>query len=473
MNRREFLKSTLAAAVSASLAPHVFGADAESALKPTADSIIFIWLPGGVAQTDTWDPKKHTPYEKGMKGNQILGTCPLIPTAADGIQLGKGLETIASVMDQGAVLRSLTNETKFGAVHLKAQYYMKTGYLFPAGVKAPSIGSVVARAAGRRDPNIPAYIDLCRDINAADQEFTFINEYSGPGFYGPKYAPFMIPQPSEGMATLNAVAGMKMDRLDRRQRYLETITGLSTPELRESHKPSDYMKVMEDARAMMDSPVKKAFEFMKEEKPETIKAYDVGHRFGFGCLLARRLVELGARFVEVEYQYSAFRGFDMHESGKPRMEQMKAQVDRPIGTLIRELKERGLLDRTLVVVATEFGRTIANQPAAGSEPDGFAEKSDGSTLTIDNEKMYGFHGHFSSCNSVLFFGGGVKKGFVYGKTADHHPMHAIENPVNLSDVHATIYRIVGIPPTHNYVTEGRPFYVTNNGKGKPIEAMFA
>jgi hypothetical protein len=282
----------------------------------------------------------------------------------------------------------------------------------------------------------------------------------------------MIPQPSEGMATLNAVAGMKMDRLDRRQRYLETITGLSTADLREANKTSDYMKVMEDARAMMDSPVKKAFEFMKDEKPETIKAYDVGHRFGFGCLLARRLIEIGARFIEVEYQYAAFRGFDMHESGKPRMEQMKAQVDRPIGTLIKELKERGLLDRTLVVVATEFGRTIANQPAAGSEPDGFAEKSDGSTLTIDSEKMYGFHGHFSSCNSMLFFGGGVKKGFAYGKTADHHPMHAIENPVNLSDVHATIYKTVGIPANHHYVTEGRPFYVTNNGKGKAIEAMF-
>ena len=129
-------------------------------------------------------------------------------------------------MDKGTVLRSLTNETKFGAVHLKAQYYMKTGYLFPAGVKAPSIGAVVARALGRRDPHVPAYIDIGRDINTADQEFLFINEYSGPGFYGPKYAPFMIPEPAQGMPTLNAVAGMKPDRLDRRQAYLQAITGM-------------------------------------------------------------------------------------------------------------------------------------------------------------------------------------------------------------------------------------------------------
>jgi hypothetical protein len=283
----------------------------------------------------------------------------------------------------------------------------------------------------------------------------------------------MIPDPAQGMATLNAVAGMKMDRLDRRQRYLETVAGMTAKELREAGKVSDYMKVMEDARAMMDSPIKKAFEFAKDEKPETLKAYDVGHRFGHGCLLARRLVEMGARFIEVEYQYAAFRGFDMHENGKTRMEEMKKQIDRPIATLIRELKERGLLERTLVVVATEFGRTIANQPAAGAEPDGFAEKATGAELVIENERMYGFHGHFSSCNAMLFFGGGMKKGFTYGKTADAHPMLPVENPVSLTDVHATIYKAMGIPADHNYVTEGRPFYVTKDGKGKAIDGMFA
>jgi hypothetical protein len=283
----------------------------------------------------------------------------------------------------------------------------------------------------------------------------------------------MIPEPSQGLPTLNAVAGMQVERLDRRQAYLQAINGMSAKELRESDKAREYVKVMEDARAMMDSPVKKAFDFAKDEKPETLKAYDVGHRFGQGCLLARRLVEQGARFVQVEYQYQPFGGFDMHENGKSRMEKMKAQIDRPIGTLIKELAERGLLERTLVVVATEFGRTIANQPSAGGEPDGFAEQATGAELVIDNERMYGFHGHFSSCNSMLLFGAGVKHGIAYGKTADKHPMIAVENPVTLSDVHATIYKALGIAPDHSYVTEGRPFYVTNNGKGKPIEAVLA
>jgi hypothetical protein len=473
MNRREFLKTTVAVGAAAALPGIVRANEASPTTKPaSADAVILIWLPGGIAQTDTWDPKKHTPYTPGMKGSELLGTCPIIPTAADGISFGAGLENLASVMDKGAVLRSLTNETKFGAIHLKAQYYMKTGYLFPAGVKAPSVGAVVGRTLGRRHPLVPAYIDIGRDINSSNQEFLFINEYSGPGFYGPRFAPFMIPQPTEGLPTLNAVAGMQPDRLDRRQSYLQAINGMSAKELRDSDKAREFVKTMEDARAMMDSPVKRAFEF-KEEKPETIKQYDVGHRFGMGCLLARRLVEVGARFVEVEYQYAPFEGFDMHENGKSRMENMKKQIDRPIAQLIRDLSERGLLERTLVVVATEFGRTIAAQPAAGTEPDGFAERSTGDGLTIDNEKMYGFHGHFSSCNAMLFFGGGFKKGFTYGKTADQHPMLAIENPVNLSDVHATIYKALGIPADTSYVTEGRPFYVTNNGKGKPIDAMLA
>lgn len=460
---------------------------APAKIIPKADSIIYIWLPGGIAQTDTWDPKKYTPYRKGMKGNELLGTCEAIPTSADGIFLGKGLENMASVMNKGTILRSLTYDTKFGAVHLKAQYYMMTGYLFPSGVKTPSMGAVVARTLGRRNPNVPPYIYIGRDIDTSDEEKMFISEYIGPGFYGVNYAPFMIPDPAKGLSTLNAVSGMKIDRLDRRQEYLRAITGLSEPELQNSGKVSDYMKVMADARAMMDSPVKKAFNYQQEEKPEVLKAYEPeitgdqvmdknyyhGNRFAHGLLLARRLVEAGARYIQVEYQYGPFKGFDMHENGRSRMVEMKRQIDRPIAQLIRELDERGLLERTLVVVSTEFGRTIASAPAAGKEPDGFAERNTGENLVIENEKMYGFHGHFSSCNAMLFFGGGFKRGYVHGKTAEEHPMVAVENPVPLTDVHATIYRALGIAPDVNYVTEGRPFYATNLGKGRAIEAMLA
>ena len=177
--------------------------------------------------------------------------------------------------------------------------------------------------------------------------------------------------------------------------------------------------------------------------------------------------------MQVEYQYSPFNGFDMHENGQPRMVAMKQQIDRPIARLIRELDERGLLERTLVVVMTEFGRTVANQPAAGTEAFGFAERATGEDLIIENEKMYGFHGHFSSCNSMLFFGGGFKKGFAYGKTADRHPMLPTENAVKLEDVHTTIYKALGIGADTHFVTEERPFYVTKDGKGKAIDALLS
>src|SRR5205823_8407238 len=170
-----------------------------------------------------------------MKGNQLLGTCPALPTNVDGITFGQGLENMAMVMDKGTLLRSLVSDTKFGAIHLKAQYYAMTGYIFPSGVRAPSIGSVVARSLGRRTPNVPPYIYIGRDIDTSDSEKLFISEYLGPGFYGVNWAPFMIPEPAKGLPTLNAIGGMKLDRLDRRQSYLRAITGLTEQQLQESN----------------------------------------------------------------------------------------------------------------------------------------------------------------------------------------------------------------------------------------------
>lgn len=473
-NRREFLKRSALAAGALTIGGSNIGAEEYKLgkIKPSADAMILIWLPGGIDQWDTFDPKEHTPYKKGMKGSDLYSTFPKIPTSADGIHLSEGLENIAQVMHKGAILRTLTSDTKFGAIHLKAQHYMMTSYEFPAGVQVPSMGSMVARTLGRRNEFIPAYIDIGRDVVTSDEEQLFISQYQGPGFLGVKYAPFMIPNPEKGMPTLNSVASLTPDRLDRRQRYLELISGLTTDELREANKTKEYLQVMEDARAMMDSPVKRAFK-LEEESPETIARYRVDHRFGMGCLLARRLVEEGARFIEVEYQYAPFKGFDTHENGHTRMRDMKAQIDRPIANLVKDLDERGLLERTLVVVMTEFGRTIADQPKAGAEKFGFDESQTGEDLVIDDESLYGHHGHFSSANAMLFFGGGIKPGYVHGATAERHPMLPIEKPEKLIDVYATIYHALGIPADTHYVVEERPFYVTKDGKGEVIKDLLA
>src|SRR5688572_12602260 len=192
---------------------------------------------------------------------------------------------------------------------------MMTGYLFPAGVKAPSIGSVVSRSLGRRHPHVPAYIYVGRDVDTSDDEKLFISEYIGPGFYGINHAPFMIARPADGLATLQAVHGMQAQRFERRQAYARSLGELAPEELRASSSAQQFRQTLDDARAMMDSPVRKAFNFRKEEPPKVLRAYQPeiapadlldksyyhGERFGEGLLLARRLVEVGARFVQVEY----------------------------------------------------------------------------------------------------------------------------------------------------------------------------
>ena len=151
------------------------------------------------------------------------------------------------------------------------------------------------------------------------------------------------------------------------------------------------------------------------------------HDFAGGCVLARELIEDGARFIQVEYPYEAFGGFDAHEHGARRTMEIKRRIDRPIARLIRELDDRGLLDRTLVVVASEFGRTVAS-----------------AECPIQHESQYGFHSHFAAASSMLFFGGPFKRGFAYGRTADQHPMVVVENPVRIEDVHATIHEALGV-----------------------------
>jgi len=488
-SRRQFLKT--GGGVAGALALGARAGDAAKTFHGRAEAVIMIYLPGGVAQQDTWDPKAHTPFTRGMKGRDLLSTCRTIRTAADPISLGEGLEQIAAFMNHGALIRSLKTSARFGASHVKAQFYAMTGYLEPVGLKPPSLGSVVARTLGPRDTNVPPYIYIGADANpGSNVDKQKAAEFTGPGFYGSAYAPFRVTDPSQGLETLHALATVGVARLDRRLAYLAGLTRAAGPS---GDTTSHYLKVIEDARRMMDSPVKKAFAYAKEESAETIRAYEPRvkldslrdksynfyTRFGHGLLLARRLVEFGARFVQVELQYDPFKGFDMHEDGAARMAEMKQQIDGPIAQLLRDLQQRGLLERTLVVIESEFGRTIASDPAtqidgkAGTEAIGAAEDHDGTRLVIDNEKQYGFHGHFSTNHTVVLFGGAVRGGTVFGRTADRHPMVPVENPVELPDIHATIYKALGIPADHSYITEDRPFYVTKDGEGKAINEVLA
>jgi arylsulfatase A-like enzyme len=149
---------------------------------------------------------------------------------------------------------------------------------------------------------------------------------------------------------------------------------------------------------------------------------------------------------------------------------MKKEVDQPIAQLILDLEERGLLDRTLVILASEFSRDMMIEGVPGSTA---RDQSRAKTEKLQEMKHYGLHRHFTGGTSVMMWGGGVKKGFVYGKTADERPLMAVENPLSIEDLHATIYSTMGINPKTAYEVEKRPFYATKDGIGKAATDIFA
>jgi hypothetical protein len=259
------------------------------------------------------------------------------------------------------------------------------------------------------------------------------------------------------------------ERLGRRVDLWQTLAAANpATALTDSAPVESLRRAFEQAHRLMRSPAAKAFD-LSLEPAEVRAAYDTG-RFGRGCLLARRLVEAGARFIEVHTQYQPFGYWDTHEHGHERVAKMKSLIDRPIARLVRDLRERGLLNRTLIVLASEFSRDVLIEGRVDLR--GRVGRA-AIAPTMPSLEHYGMHAHFADAGSIVMFGGGIKRGFVYGRTADEHPCRAIEKPVTIEDVHATIYRALGIPPTLSYETERRPFYVTKDGKGQPITELFA
>jgi len=224
---------------------------------------------------------------------------------------------------------------------------------------------------------------------------------------------------------------------------------------------------MDNAYELLSSPAAKAFDLSLEPK-ENYDKYNTG-RFGLGCLLARRLVEVGARFIEVTTEYIPFKHWDTHDNGHTRLADLKTMIDSPVAQLVIDLEERGLLDRTLIVLASEFSRDMITE----GRPEAKVRDQVQVPPKIEELKFYGMHRHFTGAGSVLMFGGGMKKGHLHGVTADERPVTTVKDPVNIEDLHATIYHALGISPKLAYEVEDRPFYVTRDGEGKPIHGLFA
>jgi hypothetical protein len=472
-NRRDFIKkssaATLAAlAASAPIASLLSGCGKGKwgANAATADTVILLWMAGGMAHTETFDPKRYTPFEKGMEGNRVLSTFPSLPTALDGIHFSEGLQAIGKVMDKGTLIRSYVAADMGHILHSRHQYHWHTCYEPPQTVAAPHMGSWIAKELGPKNPVIPAFIDIGQRMTVGEAEE--LKAFHTSGFLGNEYAPFMIPDPSQGLESVRPPVGMDAKRFEKRNElYNELISKSVVGDLGSDYQKESLKRSMEQAYMLLNSPEAKAFDLSLEPK-ESYDIYNTG-RFGLGCLLAKRLTEQGARFISVTTEYEPFMGFDTHENGHTRMVGMKKMIDGPVAQLIKDLDKSGRLDRTLVILASEFSRDMMVE----GRPDAKVLEQVNQPDILSELKFYGMHRHFTDGCSMLMFGGGIKKGFVYGKTADERPCKSIENPVKIDQVHQTIYHALGIPEDTQYEVEKRPFYTTPDGKGKAIKELLA
>ena len=470
-NRRAFIKKTNAATLAALAAgapvPALLsgcGKKKKIAADASADTVILLWLAGGMAHTETFDPKRYTPYEKGLEGNRVLSTFKSVPTVLDGIHFSEGLQSIGNVMDKGTLIRSYVAADMGHILHSRHQYHWHTCYEPPQTVAAPPIGAWIAKELGPKNPVIPAFIDIGQRMTVGEAEE--LKAFHTAGFLGNEYGPFLIPDPGQGLESVRPPVGMDARRFEKRNRlYNDLISKSAISDLGSDYQKESLRRSMEQAYMLLNSPEAQAFDLSLERK-EVYDIYNTG-RFGLGCLLARRLTEQGARFISVTTEYEPFMGFDTHENGHTRMTGMKKMVDGPIAQLVKDLDKSGRLDRTMIIVASEFSRDMMVE----GRPDAKVQEQVNQPDIINDMKFYGMHRHFTDGCSILMFGGGIKRGFVYGKTADERPCKTIENLINIEQVHQTIYHALGIPPDTSYEVEKRPFYTTPDGNGKPVKEL--
>lgn len=468
--RREFLRR-LGAASALTLtggAPRLLAEEAVKHPAARADACILIWMAGGMAAAETFDPKSYVPFEVGTPIEKIFSTFPAMATSVDGLQITAGLPEIAKIMDRGTLIRSHIQPDLGSILHSRHQYHWHTGYVPPQTVAAPHIGAWMAKVLGPRNEVMPPFINIGQRLEGIG-ESEEMKAFTTGGFFGAEFAPFNLPYPEKAAEAVRPPEGMGPDRFGRRYRALKQMLQHSPKGegLSDYHQES-MLRSLDAAHRLLGSPKRKAFDLSAED-PDIFEAYSTG-RFGRGCLLARRLVEEGARFVEVTTEYIPFKHWDTHENGHKTYERLHAEVDRPIARLIRDLEASGQLDRTLVIIASEFSRDMMTEGVPGSTA---FDQSRAKTDVIKEMKHYGLHRHFTGGSSVVMFGGGVKQGHVYGRTADERPCLAIENPLSIEDLHATIYTAMGISPKTAYDIEKRPFYATRDGKGKAVMELFA
>lgn len=439
MDRREFLGKTAklsagagASAVVGSLlsetATAAGSAKTESKGRPkaTADTCIFVWLAGGMCHVDTFDPK--------LKGNgaKIPGSYyNPIKTSVPGIEVCEHLPRIAERMDRFAIVRTLNHQFPD---HTQAVDYVHTGRLPSGTIVYPSIGSIVGHELGGFDPKAPAYVVVGNPMQPR-----------GPGFLGGKYNYIYLTDTEAGPAGLQLPDGVSLQQYETWIRSLKSFSETYLEKHADTPIIQAYASVMDRGFEMMSQKFQSAFS-VQNEPAELREAY--GEEFGQRLLLSRRLVENGIRFVECSFNLHFINGYgwDTHAFAQKRVHILIRQLDKALSVLVEDLEKRHMLDRTLVVVATEFGRP--------PEFDG-----------------QGGRGHQSAAYSAVLFGGGVRGGQAIGVT-DQIGKEIVERPISIPDFHATIHRALGIDPGKHLITpDNRPVPITDFGQ--PVEELFS
>ena len=432
-SRRDFVKFSLAGALGVSYSgwlPRLAQAAAESpAAKPKA--CILLWMSGGPSQMDTFDLKP---------GHANGGTFKETQTAVPGIKISEHLPGVASQMKDLAIVRSLT--TKEGE-HGLATQLMMTGYQpQQAAVRYPSIGSLLSKELGREDTDLPNFVSLSP------------TRMGDAGFLGPDYSPLTVSGASNDP---NARANLSLEDLapprGRGEKSVQNQFDIlrfmqkdfaekNSSDAVKAHKAS-YAKAMR----MVETQARKAFE-LETEKAELRDAYG-RNRFGQGCLLARRLVERGVAFVEVTLSNipGGVNGWDTHSDNFTQVKALSGILDPAWTSLMKDLRERGLLDSTLIIWMGEFGRTPTITPASGRD-------------------------HFPTAWSMVMGGAGVKGGQVIGKTSPGGDK-VVDRPVSVAELYATFCASLGIDPKkENISPEGRPIPLVDRG-AVPIKELIA
>ena len=417
-SRRTFLTASASALAGAGLAT---GADSPLP-RGKAEHCIFLWLGGGMAQIDTFDPKRQ-----GDPAAKVAGSAyPAIDTAVPGVKVCRHLRRTARLMDHVTAVRTVNHSVI--DEHAAATNRVHTGRPTTGTVIYPSIGSVIAHERGAAAAGIPAYVLI-----------GYPNVSRGPGFLGPRAGYVYLTDTNAGPAGFARPDDVSPDRQAARERLLGPLRRSAAG----AAPVATYDQTLAEAMRLAGPRFMNVFR-VQDEPLNLRQRY--GGEFGQRCLLARRLIESGVRFIEVSHNLNFLNGtgWDTHNEGQLRQHLLIEELDTALAALIDDLAQRRLLDKTLVVVATEFGR-----------PAQFDAK--------------GGRGHQGSAFSLVLAGGGLRHRGAYGVT-DDLSKQVLDRPVSVPDFHATVYAALGVDPAKHLYDGPRPVPITDGGR--PLAELF-